>query len=228
MKTWLISDTHCQHWHLTPPKDVELVIHAGDESSSHAPYQNEIECRDFLDWFSKLDIKHKIFIAGNHSAAISEKLVTRKEIEDMGIFFLEHEYLDLEGKRFFGSPYSIGFGSWYFMVRRDKIGKYWDVLEEGIDVLISHGPPRGILDMAGIRGGGVEHCGDAALYKRVQEVKPKWVVFGHIHNNPYGDTNINSGLFFPGNSVTKYCNASVVEDKRIESGVINNGYVIEL
>lgn len=228
MKTWLISDTHGQHWHLTPPKDCELVIHAGDESNSHIPYQNETECKDFLNWFSGLNIRHKILIAGNHSAALEKRLVTKKEIKDMGIHYLEHEYLWIEERKFFGSPHTPTFGMWYFMKPRDTIVRQWEALEEGIDVLITHGPPKGILDITTDRDGKTEHVGDGALYKKVQEVLPRFHVFGHIHNGRGRNCDINSGIFSPGGSATTYINASVVQDGQIEQGTINNGYVIEI
>lgn len=226
MKAWVFSDSHSQHWHLTPPTNCELVIHAGDESNSNIPYQNEIECRDFLQWFSGLTIKHKVFTAGNHSAAIEKKLVTRKEIEDMGIHYLEHEYLDLAGKRFFGSPYTPTFGNWYFMKSRETISRYWDEVDEPLDVLITHGPPKSILDITTDRYGKTEHVGDSSLYKAVQRIKPRFHVFGHIHSNREGD--INSGIFIPTGSPTTYCNVACVRDGEIGMGVINNGIIIDV
>lgn len=228
MKAWVFSDSHSQHWHLIPPTDCDFVIFAGDESNSNIPYLNEPECRDFLQWFSALPIRHKIMIAGNHSTAIDKRLVTCQEITDMGIHYLEHEYLWLEELKFFGSPYTPTFGSWAFMKSRETIGRSWEALEDGIDVLITHGPPKGILDITTDRNGVVEHVGDSALYKKVQKVKPRFHVFGHIHNGRGHDTDINSGLFLPGNSATTYINASVVQDGQIEQGCINNGYIIEL
>jgi len=69
MKFVVISDTHGQHRSLKLPKG-DVIIHAGDISKSGHP----VEIEDFLDWFSKLKFKYKIFIAGNHD------------------FFLEHAH----------------------------------------------------------------------------------------------------------------------------------------
>jgi Icc-related predicted phosphoesterase len=49
------------------------------------------------------------------------------------------------------------------------------------DILITHGPPYGILDSTQRN----EHVGCKALYERVQLIKPKLHVFGHIHES-YG------------------------------------------
>lgn len=226
MKTWLISDTHGSHQLLTPP-EVDLVIFAGDESNSHSPYINEGECWNFLAWFSKLSIPHKIMIAGNHSSAIEKRLITPKQINDLGIHYLEHEFLELGGFEFFGSPYTPSFNDWYFMKKRETIGRIWEGLES-VDVLVTHGPPKGILDITTNKENVTEHVGDGALYKTVQRIKPRFHVFGHIHNGRSKDsTDINSGIFSPGESATTYINASVVRDGQLDH-VINNGYLINL
>jgi len=226
MRTWLISDTHGQHETLFVPPAIELVIHAGDESNSHSPAMNNNECRDFLTWYGALPIPHKIFIAGNHSAAIYNKLVKRSEIEALGIHYLEHESLSLGGRTFFGSPYTPTFGDWYFMKNRGTISREWEDVHSDLDVLITHGPPKGILDITTGRDGLTEHVGDFALLKAVIEYKPRYHVFGHIHNGrPH---NINSGVFSPGGMSTTFINASVVRDGQISEGAINNGYIIEI
>jgi Icc-related predicted phosphoesterase len=46
------------------------------------------------------------------------------------------------------------------------------------DVLISHGPPRGILDRS---PGSSFHAGDQELLDAVTRVKPRLHFFGHIH-----------------------------------------------
>lgn len=53
----------------------------------------------------------------------------------------------------------------------------WDQIPLDTDVLITHGPPYGILDTTQ----GDAHVGCKFLYERVQLVQPKLHVFGHIH-----------------------------------------------
>mgnify|MGYP003480281422 CR=1 FL=1 len=50
--------------------NIDIVIHSGDESNYKDQYQNEPEFRDFILWFANLKIKHKVFIAGNHSSFV--------------------------------------------------------------------------------------------------------------------------------------------------------------
>lgn len=56
--------------------------------------------------------------------------------------------------------------------------KYWDQIPETLDVLITHGPPFGILDQPAPHKPNV---GCAELLVAVQRTKPKVHVFGHIH-----------------------------------------------
>lgn len=46
------------------------------------------------------------------------------------------------------------------------------------DILITHGPPFGILDQA---SGSGDHQGCRALLDRILQLKPKLHVFGHVH-----------------------------------------------
>jgi predicted phosphodiesterase len=61
MKVVFISDTHGKHRRLVLPAG-DMIIHAGDVTFEGADHQAE----DFLQWFSGLAYKHRIFIAGNH------------------------------------------------------------------------------------------------------------------------------------------------------------------
>lgn|SRR5574343_60306 len=218
MKTWVISDTHSLHRQLNVP-EVDLVIHCGDSTNFKSLIHNEIEFEDFLDWFKNLPIKHKILIAGNHDAWATKKY-NKEKVKNLGIYYLEHEYLELEGFLFFGSPYTPVFHDWYFMVDRSKLDRYWDVLIEGIDVLITHGPPKGILDLS--YGKVLEFCGDGALRKKIFKTSPKIHCFGHIHNVEdiinQGTREINE---------TKFINASCVTDGKFER-LSSHGIIIDI
>src|SRR5689334_8867342 len=71
------------------------------------------------------------------------------------------------------------------MQDEDILDCYFRMIPEGLDVLITHGPPWGIMDR-NIKG---DLCGSKALYDHVFRVKPRVHVFGHIHeggNNKVG------------------------------------------
>lgn len=215
MKILHISDTHCNELQLPIPLDIDMIIHSGDESNS-PNIQNIQECRSFLEWYSQLPIKYKILVAGNHSTAIANNWIARDEIEAYGIIYLEHEYTEIEGIKIFGSPYTPTFGNWSFMKSRQTINRLWDTVTEQVDILILHGPPKGILDLSYDRdGNNLEKCGDKTLHKMIDRIKPKLVLFGHIHDS---EDNLNYGTFRRG-EVT-YSNGSCVKDGKM--GQISN------
>jgi Icc-related predicted phosphoesterase len=57
----------------------------------------------------------------------------------------------------------------------------WAILPEGLDILITHGPPAGILDRHFRTG---EALGDTDLMHKLRSMKnpPKVHLFGHIHS----------------------------------------------
>ena len=209
-RIWHISDTHTFHELLTVPKNIDIVIHSGDCSNPRDPYNNEPEVRKFIEWFSKLPIKHKIYVAGNHDTSIEKGLVTKKDFVDAGIIYLENYYVNVAGLKIFGSPYTPQFGQWSFMKARHKLDRIWDkAIPDDVDIVIVHGPPRGVLDKSYNRNGELEMCGDKSLLNRINEVKPVLVLFGHIHNC---NDIINAGTFEFSTYDTVFSNGSVVTD----------------
>lgn len=208
LRIWNISDTHEEHHFLTIPDNIDMVIHSGDEANPKDPYRNEPACRDFINWFKNLPIKYKIFVAGNHSTAIEKRLITRKDFEDNNIIYLEHESIQINGINIFGSPYTPEFHSWAFNVKRDKLFNYWELIPEDTHILVTHGPPKFILDMDHY-----ENLGCLSLYKRIKKL-PKLLIhqFGHIHDNrSSGDNFINRGIFIDPSTGVKFINASCVD-----------------
>jgi hypothetical protein len=61
-ENFIASDTHTFHNKLNIP-EADIAIFAGDESNNSNPYLNEVEARNFLEWYSVLPIKHKVFVA---------------------------------------------------------------------------------------------------------------------------------------------------------------------
>lgn len=224
MNTWFISDTHAQHKSLIVPTDIECVIHAGDSTNYYDIYRNQPEFEDFLEWFAKLPIKHKVLIAGNHDAWAMKKYNVDM-VKSFGIHYLEHEYLDLEDKLIFGSPYTPTFGTWHFMKDRGKLSQYWEALISGIDVLITHGAPKGILDLSHDRNHNLEYCGDSALTKAVFKNIPKYHVFGHLHDS---EGCFNSGVTNLSGRHTTFINASCVTDGKFNQGCSSHGQVFNI
>lgn len=56
--------------------------------------------------------------------------------------------------------------------------RYWDQIPANLDVLITHGPPYGILDQTAPNEA---HLGCEELLHAVEQKKPRVHLFGHIH-----------------------------------------------
>ena len=220
MKIWAISDTHGKHRDLNIP-NVDMVIHAGDSTNWYDLHSNLVEFEDFLDWFTKLNIKYKLLIAGNHDTWAT-KLYNREKLEEFGIIYLEHSSTNIEGIEIFGSPYTPTFGNWNFMKDRSKLDKYWSVIDK-CDILVTHGPPMGILDLSRDRFNNLEFCGDKSLLRHVQRLKPKFHVYGHIHD--YEDC-LNHGMMIRND--TTFMNVSSVEDGKFKDPIKHHGIIFEI
>lgn len=225
MKIWHISDTHTFHELLETPQGVDMVIFSGDCSNPRDPYTNEPEVRRFIDWFSTLPIKHKVFVAGNHDSSIEKGLVNKGDFDSEGIYYLENTHVTIEGIKIFGSPYTPTFGNWSFMKDRTKLERMWrNVIDKDSDIIVAHGPPRGVLDLAYDRNHNLEFCGDKSLMNQVLEVKPKLMLSGHIHDN--SDIK-NSGTRTIRGLNTVFSNGSVLTDGKF-GRLSSNGNILNL
>ena len=225
MKIWHFGDSHSSHSLLEIPKDIDLVIFSGDESNYYDVYKNEPEFRDFIEWFGNLPLKYKVFVGGNHSAFVALRTREVKEIcKQKDVIYLENESVEIEGFKIWGSPYSPTFGNWYFMKGRDKMWKLWENIPEDTDILITHTPPRGCLDLSYNRNHQLEFCGCSNLLKNVFRVKPKLHCYGHIHSC---EGVLNAGTMKLANLDTIFSNGSVVTDGKF--GKVNShGNIFEL
>jgi Icc-related predicted phosphoesterase len=223
LKLWHISDTHSYHNLLQVP-ECDIVIFSGDESNYKDPYLNIKEFNEFIVWYSLLPIKYKIFVAGNHSAAIAKGLVKKQDFINKGIIYLENDYAEIEGLTIFGSPITPTFHDWYFMKSRDKMDKFWSNVEP-VDIMVTHGPPKYILDLSENKEHKLEFCGDKSLYRHVIErIKPILHCMGHIHNYKGIE---NSGIKKIMNCDTIFSNGAVVEDGKF-GNLIGNGNLFEI
>lgn len=196
MQIVAISDTHGKHRDLQPLPEGDVLIHAGDVSRGGTKDQ----VTDFLEWFAEQKHTHKIFIAGNHDFFFEESEAKKiSRIIPKNIIYLNDSGVEINGLKFWGSPITPWFNNWAFNRNRgSEIKKHWDLIPNDTDVLITHGPPFGILDET-VYG---KRTGCEELLLRVYQVKPQYHIFGHIHED-YGN-------FTKGE--TSFVNASVLDD----------------
>jgi Icc-related predicted phosphoesterase len=226
MKVWHISDTHTYHGMLEVPTGIDMIIHSGDLSID----KNTILCKqnslNFIEWYKSLDIKHKIFVAGNHDLDIERRMITPADFAKAGIIYLENSTTTVEGLKIWGSPITPAFGEgWAYNRKREKIDSTWRQIPDGTDIVITHGPPKGVLDISLGYFGKLEQCGCKSLRRHIHRVKPKLHLFGHIHNCD-GVTNAGYTVL-ASMPETIFSNGSVVTDGKF--GILSsNGNVLEI
>jgi len=225
-RIWHISDTHTYHDLLTIPKGIDMVIFSGDCSNPRDLYNNEPEVRKFIDWFSSLPIEHKVFVAGNHDTSIEKGLVTKADFDVAAIHYLENTHITIEGIKIFGSPFTPSFGGgWAFNKARNKLDRIWSkIIDKDTDIIITHGPPKGILDLGIDRNHKMEFCGCKSLWNVIKSINPQLMLFGHIHN--CSDV-INAGTRTVDGLKTIFSNGSVVTDGKFGK-LSSNGNILEI
>lgn len=197
----VLSDTHGKAINL-PSEQVDVVIHCGDlteESKLH-------EFKTTIQMLRQVNAPLKLAIPGNHDFTLDEPMFHTKLAEaklsstdptviqeygrsgDARKLFEESEsiiLLDEGTHRFtlsngaslkvYASPYTPSTNDWGFQYdpQQDHV---WN-LGKDVNVVITHGPPHGILDQVV----GNTRAGSASLFKAIAQSRPQMHAFGHIH-----------------------------------------------
>lgn len=186
-----ISDLH---GHYPKLDGGSLLIVAGDLTARDTDKQVD----EFGEWLAKQKYDLKVFIGGNHDGFLQKNFAP---IESLDIVYLCDSGITYKDFKIWGSPWTPTFHNWHFMKDRgEDIRAKWDLIPNNIDILVTHGPPYGILDK-NIRG---EHCGCEELREAAFRISPKLHMFGHIHEQ--GGKTLNTGI-------TTYVNASIMNEK---------------
>lgn len=191
-----ISDLHGYYPRL---EGGDVLVLGGDYTAR----DKMIQWGEFFHWLKNQPYRKKILIAGNHDN-ILEKMYPKTEqqarelaeirefLKIMGEETEDFEYLcdsgtEFEGVKFWGSPWSLHFFGinplcTAFTGSENKLAEKFAKIPENIEILITHIPPYGILDLVGSN----YHAGSKNLLKEVCiRSTIKFHVFGHIHED-YG------------------------------------------
>ncbi len=172
-----ISDLH-GHRPKLPGGD--LLIMAGD----YTAHDSLEEINEFEKWMGNLNYKKIIYISGNHDNIYA----TRESSFGEKIEFLFDQSTTytkpntIHSLNIYGTPWTAwfpGVNPKYTASMRpeDHLSDKFNHIPEDLDILICHGPPYGILDENDYR----VHCGSIALMRAIERAQPKYVIFGHIH-----------------------------------------------
>ncbi len=180
MRVVCISDTHERHEQVTLP-DGDVLICAGDITANGSLARLE----HFARWMQRQPHPHKILIAGNHDFCFEGRndrgaYVMRQHAPDA--HYLQDSGVTIAGLRVWGSPWQPRFLDWAFNLDRGpSLAEKWALIPGDTDILITHGPPFGTLDLTPRS----ERVGCEALAERLERLRVRLHVFGHIHHG-YG------------------------------------------
>jgi Icc-related predicted phosphoesterase len=213
MRFCCISD---QHGNLKSKcAECDVLLHTGDPFGVGDIFLQEIFLPNFNNWLDEQPAKHKVVISGNHDLYF-EKLYKNKQKPELNCHYLLDESIEIEGLKIYGSPWTPPFLNWAFMLPEEELAKKWEHIPVDTDVLLVHGPPYGILDECpNYRKPGTQHVGSKALREAIFSIRPKLVVFGHIHES-YGQEE-HEGI--------KFINCSVLNS---DYKLVNKPVVVEL
>lgn len=211
MKILSISDTHSKHRSIKI-EDADVIVCSGDIT-----FRGELDIlADFVNWMKNLPIKHKICVFGNHELDFEGNGFKRpyalSALQNAGIIYLEDSGVEIDGVKFWGSPITPYFHGWEFNRHRgEEIKKHWDQIPNDTNVLITHGPPYGILDTVmniPSNSGRDLHQGCKDLTNKISDLTNlKAHIFGHIHCS-YGIRKIHDTYFVN----AAICNESYIPD----------------
>ena len=238
-----ISDTHSGSYGGQLP-DGDVLIHSGDFTNGGVEEPGSVA--GFLHWFLQERHRYKILICGNHELLLDRRhdldeylaCDTPEAAVQNGFqrpVLLNDSGVSIEGVIFYGSSWNHCRMAWSANEQEREL--YWARIPQDVDVLITHQPPLGILDLAwlsrgsgsyecAICGAGTQHKGNyahwgcASLLQHVRSRNIPLHCFGHVHDE-HGFVQIANG---PNSSsaVTTYSNAAM--DIYRTANVINYEY----
>lgn len=154
-----------------------MLIHAGDMT----PVGTLGQLEAVAAFLGRQPHAEKIVIAGNHDwcfARPADEPLARACIERVATYLFDRAVTLDCGLKVYGSPWQPWFLDWAFNLRhRAGFAAVWAKIPSDTDILITHGPPANIADLC-TNG---RHAGCSELRARIEVIKPRVHVFGHIH-----------------------------------------------
>jgi len=195
MRLVIVSDTHGRHEELGVLEG-DVLIHCGDAFNGFEPDERDVERLD--RWFGRQRFDAILCVGGNHDFALEERAAQGMRVLENAVLLVDAPF-EYRGVLFYGSPWTPELIDWAFYLEPEDAEARWSKIPRETDVLITHSPPAGILDVN--RSG--KGCGCPHLAERVKAVKPALHCFGHVHAS--AGTLLRDGV--------RYINASMVNSQ---------------
>lgn len=164
MRICCYADTHGTLFDCPP---CDLLLLAGDIGPDIG---KGWYAQSFLPFVKRLEARGTavVWVCGNHDHELHKDWRFAKSL---GGAYLSGQETTARGVRVWGSGYvpvcGPSPGDW---------ADHWSAIPDGVDVVLLHGPPRGMGDAANT------HVGCEHLGRHLKRARPKLVVFGHNHS----------------------------------------------
>ena len=211
MKIAIISDLHGE---LPKVPACDLLLIAGDITPATREYHRQhYRTAYWFDtvfrwWLETIKTRKTVMIAGNHDFIFQDH---RNMLpNDLPLTYLEDQHFEWEGLKIWGTPWQPIFYDWAFNLSEEELDRKFSAIPDGIDILVSHGPPLGYCDLTFDQ----RSVGSYSLLKHVERTRPNLVACGHIHYS-YGSMEM---LHKEPDARTLVVNASVLgEDYKLQN-----------
>ena len=147
--------------------EADLVIGAGDFCNGRQGL------RDAMEMLWTLEDK-AIYVPGNAESVEELRAATTAPV-------LHGDYYDFAGLKIFGLGYAVPvtpFGAWSCDLTEEQAEAMLADMQ-GADILISHSPPKGVVDLSS-RG---KSLGSTAIRAAIERDQPRLCLCGHIHDS---------------------------------------------
>jgi len=183
-----------------------LLIIAGDVCPDLRPIEEQGRWlgEKFVPWLREQPATRIVGTWGNHDfAPMWKKHIPEELFGELATFGVD-ELVEVEGLKIWLTPWVPNLSRWAFAFAEDVPAPIRKEIPEGLDILVSHGPPFGYFDEAQRPDGLIignsdpwgSHVGSKSLRNRCLEAKPKVVVCGHIHEGRGFSTTVWDGKIY--------------------------------
>jgi Icc-related predicted phosphoesterase len=188
----IISDTHLRHQEIDLPGG-DLLIHCGDMFDLFNETGPDVSEMD--EWYGRQRYGQVFCTGGNHDRKL-ESILAHRPQPFKNAYFLKDELVEFRGLKIFGTPWVPDLPRHAFFKKQSALTELWAKIPSGMDILVTHTPPKGILD-ASSRG---QSLGCRALADELKRISPRIHCFGHVHASA-GHRRIGETLFINASSI---------------------------
>ena len=174
MRLVIISDTHTRHEELETLAG-DVLIHCGDFCNGFI--QNESDLFEIDRWFGEQPFERILCTGGNHDFVAQQRRESGEPVFENAIY-LEGEAYEYGGLTFYGAPWIPRLEGWAYCLPDDELAEQWKRIPQDTDVLITHTPPAGILDIPSAG----HSVGCSSLRAAIEDLPSLRIhCFGHVH-----------------------------------------------